>query len=155
MALAEHALSPAGEPSSTSSSSSAALGRAPAPTPASLFELARAQLRARPVLFTGGLWAACLGGTLLHLARSETPLQLKVIQGRIVAQGALLGGVLVAAAYHFIVEERDAPRAVKGVASQKAAPKAMRNFELPAAVVPAVVAPAGVELSTAGAEGGR
>ncbi len=55
----------------------------------------------------GGSWAIVLGGTLLYIKNKKIPLQLKIIQARIVAQGALLAGcvrvVRPAAAWHLVV----------------------------------------------------
>lgn len=57
----------------------------------------RKQFRESPVLTIGGAWAVMLGGTVGFVWTRRIPLQLKIIQGRIVAQAALLGGCILGA----------------------------------------------------------
>ena len=63
----------------------------------SLVNECRALFRENPIQMIGGTWLALVGGTLFVVQRKKIPLQLKIIQARIVAQGALLGGAGVAA----------------------------------------------------------
>ena len=48
--------------------------------------------RENPIGLVGGSWLAVVAGTLFMVHRKQIPLQLKIIQARIVAQGALLTG---------------------------------------------------------------
>ncbi len=52
----------------------------------------RATFRENPITLVGGSWALLVGGTLLYVKQKKIPLQLKIIQARMVAQGALLTG---------------------------------------------------------------
>ena len=74
--------------------------RAPSPSPSktmALAQLVRTQFRENPILTIGGTWATILGGTIAFIWTRRIPLQLKIIQGRIVAQSALLGGCILGA----------------------------------------------------------
>ena len=109
---------------------------AAASTPASA---ARELLRAHPIALVGGTWGSVLGLTLAFLWSRRMPLQLKVIQGRIVAQGALLGGLALVAAASFAY---DPPRltAAERSASTDARMRGTQRFaaEADAAALPAV-----------------
>ena len=48
--------------------------------------------RENPITLVGGSWLAVVAGTLFVVQRKKIPMQLKIIQARIVAQGALLTG---------------------------------------------------------------
>ena len=54
--------------------------------------------REHPISMVGGSWLALVGGTLFVVNKKKIPFQLKVIQSRIVAQGALLGACVRALA---------------------------------------------------------
>ncbi len=54
--------------------------------------------RENPIGLVGGSWLAVVAGTLFVVHRKQIPLQLKIIQARIVAQGALLTGCVRARA---------------------------------------------------------
>jgi hypothetical protein len=53
--------------------------------------------REKPLQTTGTLWALCLGGTVLYLWRRQIPLQLKIIQGRILAQASVISALALIA----------------------------------------------------------
>ncbi len=57
----------------------------------------RSVIREHPVESVVGTWAGVLALTVGFVWSRRIPLQLKIIQGRIVAQGALLSGCVVAA----------------------------------------------------------
>ncbi len=79
--------------------SSSADAPAPAPlTSATAYAGLRRVIREHPVATVGGTWAGVLALTIGWVWTRRIPLQLKIIQGRIVAQGALLSGCIVAAA---------------------------------------------------------
>ena len=61
----------------------------------SIAQLLRRTFREYPVTSVGGSWALMLGGTVGFIWTRRIPLQLKIIQGRIVAQAALLGGCIL------------------------------------------------------------
>lgn len=69
----------------------------------------RAVFKEHPFSTVGIAWSSVLAGTMAYLWRRQIPTQLKVIQGRIVAQAALLSGAGLAAAVHFLTDE-DKPR---------------------------------------------
>ena len=51
----------------------------------------------KPLQTTGTLWALCLGGTVLYLWKRQIPLQLKIIQGRILAQASVVSALALIA----------------------------------------------------------
>ena len=63
----------------------------------SAYSSLRLAIREHPVATVGGTWAGVLGLTIAYVWTRRIPLQLKIIQGRLVAQGALLGGCILAA----------------------------------------------------------
>ncbi len=66
------------------------------------------------------------------------PLQLKIIQGRIVAQAFLLSGAAVGAASHFLNEPEHVSQSEQVKHARQQAVAKMRNFDLPPVVAASI-----------------